>query len=269
MIISASRRTDIPAFYSKEFMAYVRKGMVNVKNAGLVSLQSEAVDCFVFWTKDAAPMLRYTEELTKLGYQYYFQFTINNYPVQLEPKVPELAYRLQTFKMLSQEIGPERVIWRYDPIVVTEQYPLGWHLDQIAYIAKELEGHTRRLVISFLDTYGKVKERIDQLGIKVCDVGKMVTENPGPIGKVATFCDRLLNIAKLRGMEVYSCAEMLGNYGIQPGACIDGDYINRMFRLNINHRKDKTQRQICRCDESIDIGTYHTCKHGCVYCYGM
>ncbi|HHW18955.1 MAG TPA: DUF1848 domain-containing protein [Firmicutes bacterium] len=169
MIVSASRRTDIPAFFSNWFVERVKAGYFCVRNPfnpGQVkaySLLPEDVDLIVFWTKNPQPLLPYLDLLDSLGYRYYFQFTLNDYPGILEPRVPPLNQRLDAFRKLSDRAGKERVIWRYDPIVLSSLTPSDYHLERIQNLAEQLTGYTDRLVISFLDFYGKVKRRLKRI----------------------------------------------------------------------------------------------------------
>ena len=144
MILSVSRRTDIPAFYADWFFKRIKEGFVYVRNpmnihqVSSISLSPEVVDCIVFWTKNPAPMLPRLEELN--GYDYYFQYTINAYDKDAEPCIPPLEERLRTFRTLSERLGKERVIWRYDPIIFTDRYTTSYHLEQFTRIAHELAG---------------------------------------------------------------------------------------------------------------------------------
>lgn len=161
-IISASRRTDIPAFYAEWFMNRIREGCCYVPNPMYpsqktkpISLKADDVEIIVFWTRNPAPLMKYLPELDKLGYKYYFQYTIIGYPKDIDPKSPDVEEAIETFKKLSTGIGKERVIWRYDPIFFSNMTSQKWHIEQISNISDELAEYTERVVISFIDGYRK------------------------------------------------------------------------------------------------------------------
>lgn len=274
MIISASRRTDIPAFYSEWFMNRIRAGFfvsVNPFNPGqrqTVSLAPRDVEAIVFVSKNPGPLIKYLTELDKRGYNYIFQFTLNDYPEVFEPRVPSLQLRVDIFKRLSSQIGPEKIIWRYDPIIVSNITTVDYHIDCIARLAGELRGFSSRMIISFLDLYEKVKYRLDSLekehGIRVTDI--CAPRNEAEFHRLS---QNLGQIAHQNGFEIYSCSEKadLAQFGIEHGSCIDGGYLNKLFTLNIPLKKSRSQRPECQCVTSVDMGVYHTCKFNCRYCY--
>ncbi len=262
MILSASRRTDIPAFYSEWFYQRVREGFVCVRNpvnahqVSRIPISPEVVDCIVFWTKNAAPML---DQLARLDeYDYYFQFTINNYGRETESCVPELSERLETFMRLSEKIGRARVIWRYDPVIFTNQYTKEYHLKAFEQIATALRGYTEKCVISFVDVYAKNKKNMELLAPYEVDTTELLE-----------FSKKIAVIAKDNGMTVGSCAERIDLHecGIEHNCCIDKNLIESIIGCKLKVSKDKNQRQECGCMESVEIGTYNTCKNGCKYCY--
>ena len=169
MIISASRRTDIPAFYSQWFFNRIKEGYVlvpnpfNPKMISKVSLHPAVVDCIVFWTKNAKPLLPYLEEIHDRGYDFYFQFTVNDYEAEgYEPRVPPLAERIETFAALSRRWGPERVVWRYDPICLAEGLDADGVMERIRRVGDALAPYTRQLVFSFVDVgaYAMVQRNV-------------------------------------------------------------------------------------------------------------
>jgi hypothetical protein len=268
-IISASRRTDIPAFYAKWFINRIRAGFCTVPNplnkaqVSRVSLRPEDVLVFVFWTRYPKPLMEYLDELDKREYRYYFQFTLMDNPPELDPKMPPLERRLETFKRLADKIGREKVIWRYDPIVISEKTSPEFHLATYSKIIKELKDYTRRSVISIVDLhYRKIKDRI-----------QLLQKNGTPIvewqDEFGTFVKQIAGIAQENGLEIQSCAEAidLKKYGILPGKCIDDELIKRVFGIEVPHQKDPAQREACHCVISRDIGMYDSCLFGCVYCY--
>lgn len=268
MIISASRRTDIPAFYADWFFRRLEEGFVvtrnpfNTKQLSKIHLDNEVVDAIVFWTKDPRPMLDKLELLDKSGIAYYFQFTITPYERDIEPNLPEDKRELiDTFIRLSDSLGPDRVIWRYDPVLFSDKYTLDFHREAYDRCAQLLSGRTKTSVISFLDMDYNNTKKIGNLGIR-----------DGSVEEKIAVATAIAESAAKYGMAVQSCAEDidLDALGITHGKCIDGDLIELISGKKFaakRKEKDKTQRQLCGCVASIDIGTYNTCKHGCTYCY--
>ncbi|MGX1983241.1 uncharacterized protein DUF1848 [Thermolongibacillus altinsuensis] len=276
MIISASRRTDIPAFFSKWFMERIRSGYYvkvnpyNSKQKKMVSLAVEDVDVIVFWTKNPKPLMPHLKTLDELGYRYYFQFTLNDYPKALEPSVPSLKSRIQIFKDLSNLIGAEKVIWRYDPIIISNETTVNDHIERFERIAAEIGPYTKRVVISFLDMYGKVEAKLKKLreehGLVFTDI-----TSPDYRAELHRLMNHFATVASRYSLEMYSCAEKmdLGQYGVQHGACIDIKLIQKIFGSELRFKKDPYQRSECLCAESEDMGVYDTCKFNCTYCYAV
>ncbi len=270
MIISASRRTDIPAFYAEWFMNRIRAAYCTVvnpynrKQVSYVSLQPEDLDVIVFWTKNPEPLLKHLKELDDRGYRYYFQYTLNGYPRTIEPNLPGIEKEIQTFKRLAGLIGPDKVIWRYDPIIISNTTGMDYHKKQIHHIARELEGSTKRLVVSSVDEYRKARANFDRLENQALFVKRQVTEPD-----VQELIKYIVALARNRKMEAFSCAEILNlsPFGLVPGKCIDDCYIKKVFGINVISEKDKSQRLECGCVTSKDIGAYDSCLHGCQYCY--
>lgn len=263
MILSVSRRTDIPNYYSEWFFNRIKDGFVCVRNpmnahqVSKIDISPEVVDCIVFWTKNPKPMISRLDELR--GYEYYFQFTLTGYGTDVECNVPHKKDRMiPIFQELSDKIGEKRVIWRYDPIIFTKKYTPEYHLKAFEQIARALRGYTKKCVISFVDIYAKNKKNMDML-----DVYEI--EKP----ELLEFSKRMSKIAKENGMTIGSCAEVidLDECGIGHNCCIDKALIERIIGCRLKVEKDKSQRQECGCMESIEIGTYNTCKNGCKYCY--
>lgn len=271
MIISASRRTDIPTFYSEWFMNRIKEGFcytVNPNNPKMVrriELKPSMVEAFIFWTKNPRPMFSKLPHLDDFGFSYVFLFTLNNYPKYLEPNIPDLENRIDSFKYLASKLGPERVIWRYDPIILTSSITAEFHISNFQYLCSRLQGFTSRIIVSFLDSYQFVPNRIKAsipLGDELYEFSEM-------IDIVYQISEQLSQIASIYNMEIYSCAEIfeLNNAGILPGACIDGLYLTKIFGRPFSTKKDKGQRPECNCVISTDIGQYNTCRHRCTYCY--
>lgn len=269
MIISASRRTDIPAFYADWFMERIRAGHCDVANpynrnqVSRVSLKPADVDVIVFWTRNPAPLLPHLAELDARGLRYYFQVTLMANPSLLDPGSRPLEESIRTFTALSDRIGPARVIWRYDPIVLSNLTDPAFHRETFAFIATALNGRTQRVVISFVDLYKSILARMRRLessGLRL-----MPAEGPHLPGLARS----LVEIAGSHGMSLFSCAEKidLQPFGVKPGKCVDDRLIAELFGLTVPHRKDPHQRAACGCIPSRDIGTYDTCPNHCVYCY--
>ncbi len=266
MIISVSRRTDIPAFYSKWFMNRIKDGYVlvqnpyNTKQIRKVFLTPFQVDAIVFWTRNAKPLIPYLDDLDKLGYNYYFQYTITGYKRELERFTPSPQKAIETFIELSDKIGKEKVIWRYDPIILSDYSSYNEHLRLFEKISNMLENKTDKVVISFADSYKKITNNLKNIGYKD------ILENKK---ELYLFCEELSNIVKDRNIQIETCTEEidLSIFGINPTKCIDDKLLDKLFNKNLCAIKDKNQRKECGCVESIDIGMYNTCSHGCVYCY--
>ena len=266
MIISASRRTDIPAFYSEWFMNRIKEGYVIVRNPmnnklSRVLLTPELVDCIVFWTKNPIPMLPRLGELK--DYCYYFQVTLTGYGRDIECHLPDKKKELiPAFQRLSDTIGPEKVIWRYDPILVNDTYHVDYHLRAFDQIAKALNGYTEKCVISCVDTYTKNLKAMQRLGVQELDKKQM-----------RELAASLRDIAAANNMVIATCAERidLGDLSIEHNACIDKTLIERITGGKIKdtkkNLKDAGQRPECGCMPSKEVGAHNTCGNGCVYCY--
>jgi len=272
MIISASRRTDIPAFYAEWFINRLRAGYCTVPNpfnpeqVAQVSLKPEDVDVIVFWTRNPRPLFPHLAELDERGYRYYFQYTLLNNPPPLDPKSPPLETSLKTFQELARQAGPERVIWRYDPIVFTTLTGADFHQEAYTQIANALRGYTIRSVISLMDLYPKTKKRLSGMAERGAELLPVSYTSEAWFPKLI---HSLVQIATDNAMEIVSCAEEidLAPYGVRPGKCVDDEYIQRVFGIDVTHAKDPSQRHACGCVVSKDIGMYNSCLFGCSYCY--
>ncbi len=263
MILSVSRRTDIPNYYSEWFLDRLKEGYLYVRNPinihqiSKITLSPEVIDCIVFWTKNPQPMLAKLHELEP--YPYYFQFTLTGYGNDIEPHVPhKKEIIIPAFRTLSRKIGKERVIWRYDPIIFTDKYSPAYHVKAFAQIAKKLHGCTSKCVISFVDIYMKNIKNM-----------KTLHSFSLPENDLRSFLKEIAFIAQNHDIKIASCAETidLSSCKIEHNSCIDKELIEKITGCKIQAKKDKNQREACGCMESIDIGTYNTCKNGCLYCY--
>lgn len=259
MIISASRRTDIPAFYSDWFINRLTEGYALIPNPrnpnrlGRVELSPQNVDCISFWTKNPIPMFDKFSSLTAKGYAFYIQFSLTPYENAIEVNLPPKAELLQAFIKMSKEIGAKRSVWRYDPIIIDERHSVCWHLKQFSAICGRLQGYTERCVISFVDPYKSLFNKYRALSSN-----EMIMVASG-----------ISEIANSHGITLYTCAEEvdLTQFGIRHGSCIDKQLIEEIIGQRIAAKIDANQRASCCCIESVDIGAYDTCSHGCTYCY--
>lgn len=259
MILSASRRTDLPACYPEWFMNRLREGEAVIPNpyhagrASRLRLSPETVDCIVFWSKNPAPLEPFLPEIDSMGYPFYFEFTITAFGSELECGLPPKQEVVETFLRLSRLLGPERVDWRFDPIMVCEAYPLEWHLERFERLCRQLAGATRRCIISFADSYAHSNSRIFPM-----------TE-----AKMRKAAQGLSDIAGAFSLPLFTCAETidLSEFGVGHASCIDRDKIERLLGCEIDVKKDPGQRPACGCMASVDLGAYHTCLNGCAYCY--
>ncbi len=265
MILSASRRTDIPAYYGDWFMNRLREGYALVRNpmnphqVSRVELSPESTECIVFWTKNPSDnFIEQLHEIDKLGYKYYFQYTITPYLYEIEKNVDNPNRSIERFIKLSKQIGRDKVVWRYDPIFINKEYNLGLHKFAFEFMAERLSLYTDRCVISFLDSYPKIKCNLEKEGIE--DVTKE---------QMLEIAKSFSEIARKYKIELQTCSEEieLSEYGIKHGCCIDLEMINRIAGKKYKALKDKSQRGMCGCIASVDIGAYDTCPNGCIYCY--
>lgn len=305
VIISASRATDIPAFYAKWLFNRLAKGHCiwrNPFNQNTMYISFRNCRAIVFWTKNPGPILPYLQELDKRGIHYYFQVTLNNYEQEgFEPYLPSIDNRIETFKQLSSIIGKERVIWRFDPLIVTQQTTPRELLVRIKDIGSRLKGYTDKLVFSFVDikTYKKVQNKLLQ------ETNLFTTENiaAGELSLVQRqeIIEGLVELREIWGREGWQltlatcCEEIdLDLYGIEHNRCVDEELMKRTFSedeefLYYLHTlkwpqrdmfgalpilpekqkkvKDPGQRKVCGCMLSKDIGMYDTCPYLCTYCY--
>lgn len=260
MIIQTGSRTDIPAFYADWFAGRLKEGYVYVRNPYNMTritkyiLDPSVVDIISFCTKNPQPMLKYMDLLKPYGMYWYV--TITGYGRDIEPNVPDIADVVETFKRLSEIVGPDSIGWRYDPIFLDEKYTREYHLEKFSEIAQELDGYTHDCVISFIDIYQKVKKNFpDAKPLKKADrlyLGENMTK-----------------IAKSHKMTMRPCGE--GNeleiFGADCCGCMNQPIYEKAIHNTLNFPKVKNARTTCACFLSNDIGMYNTCLHMCKYCY--
>lgn len=263
MILSVSRRTDIPSYYSEWFFNRIKAGYVYVRNPmnphriSEVSLSPDVVDGIVFWTKNPTPMLNRLDLLK--DYAFYFQFTLNPYSSDVEKNVPSKSEIIMpTFQKLSSAVGKERVVWRYDPILLSEKYTLQYHIKYFRKLCDKLADYTEKCTISFIDLYKNIHRQISSLGITALSHDQ-----------IEELMGQFSEIAKDHGIYIDTCAEEidLDQFGIKHASCIDAHRLEHIGNYKLDIERDPNQRAACSCVASIDIGAYNTCKNGCVYCY--
>lgn len=305
-IVSASRSTDIPAFYADWFFHRLKTGYSAWTNPfnGVKSYVSYNNTRFiVFWSKNPRPLIKHLPDLIERQINCYIQYTLNDYEIEkLETGVPPLHQRIETFKELSDKIGKKAVIWRFDPMILTDEIGIDKLLEKIENIGNQLHKYTDKLVFSFADisNYKKVQTNLKHNNIPYKEWTSEQMED---------FAQKLSIMNKTNGwnLKLATCAEQsdLQKYGIEHNRCIDGDLIvqlawqdkilmdfmkvnielaqQNLFETNISpqgsiplpgnryffstHKKDPGQRKFCSCMTAKDIGEYNTCPHLCEYCY--
>jgi hypothetical protein len=278
LIVSASRRTDIPAFHAEWFFGRLRVGHAKWVNpfSGMPQLVSFAkTRAIVFWTKNSRPVFSHLEELDRWGIGYYFQCTLNDYEAEgLEPGVPPLRDRIAAFQELSRRVGSSRVIWRYDPLLLADGLDVTRLVERVTWVGERISPFTERLVIAFADIerYAKVRGRLRRFGRGCREL---------TVDEMLVFAGKLTEATAGWGLQIATCAEAidLSRHGIGRNKCVDDALLERLFphdaelmnflgpkedRLRLT---DKGQRKECGCIVSKDIGTYDTCPHACRYCY--
>jgi DNA repair photolyase len=290
VIISASRSTDIPAFYGEWFVNRWKAGYIkwiNPFNQKPLYVSFEKARAVVFWTKNPAPMFKHFEFLDKEVKNYYFQYSLNDYDQEgFEANVAPIEKRIAIFKELSKKIGKEKVVWRYDPLILTKDIDVPKLLRRIKRVGDELCNYTEKLVFSFADigVYKKVQNNLSETNYIEFDIHTM-----------KEFASGLQELNKKWNLEISTCSEHidLDVYGITHNKCIDDDLMIKLFSedkelmdflgvevvqpslFDLDEKvdrkliklKDKGQRKECGCIMSKDIGQYNTCPHGCNYCY--
>ena len=263
MIISASRRTDIPTYYSEWFFNRLREGYVLVRNPmnarqiSRISLSPEAVDGIVFWTKNPVPMLSRLGELEP--YPYYFQFTLTAYGRDVEPNLPgKNGVLIPAFQELSRMAGRERVVWRYDPIFLSDRYTVEYHCRYFRVLAAKLGEYTEKCTVSFLDFYRSTARNMRSLHIREMTAAQQ-----------REMMERFSEIAGEYGLYIDTCSEAISleDLGISHASCVDRERLERIGGYRLKVGRDRDQREECGCAASVDIGAYDTCGNGCLYCY--
>jgi hypothetical protein len=269
MIISASYKTDIPTFYGEWFINRLRAGycrMVNPygKQVYRVDLTPEAVDGFVFWTKNLGPFLKYLPEVHQRGYAFMVQYTINGYPRSLEFSVMDAIRSIEHMKRLVDTYGRNVAVWRYDTIVFSSATPLEFHRRNFEALARALEGTTDEVIVSFAQVYKKTLRNMNWAAKEF----RFAWEDPSDEVKY-NLAAELAQIARASRMQLSMCAQrQFLAPGVADARCVDCHRLSKIAGRPIQ-AKQKGNRQDCGCFASRDIGDYDTCPHGCVYCYAV
>ncbi len=259
MILSASRRTDLPAFYGEWLENRLREGRVlapnpyNPHQVRDLRFTPEDIDCVVFWTKNAGPFLPRLPRIREMGYPFYFQHTLTPYGPELEPGLPDKRQVLSFMRRIGETYGPDSLVWRYDPILTRGKWTAERHLEAFGQLCRGMEGAAGRCIISFLDIYARMERGFSPVSPE--DVEKLAAG----IGK----------IAEEYRLPVSACCEEgdFSRWGIGKSACIDPALAEKAAGRPVPTQKDRNQREGCGCAASVDIGMYGACRHGCRYCY--
>jgi uncharacterized protein DUF1848 len=275
VIVSASFRTDIPAFYGRWFINRLRAGACEVRNPYggqiyTVSLTREDVDGFVFWTKNIGPFLRHLPEVRERGFPFIVQHTINGYPRALESRVAHDSRTIGYVRRVSATYGSDVVVWRYDPILLSSLTPPDWHRRRFASLARRLEGATNEVTVSFAQVYQKTRRNLNAAA-REHGFTWDEHERVAPDDLRALLVD-LAQIAAAHGMRMTACSQraLLIPGLISEARCVDAERLARVAGAPLPGKaRLKGNRPECGCYESRDIGAYDTCPHGCVYCYAV
>jgi hypothetical protein len=267
-IISASRRTDIPAFYHEWIISRIKNGYCLWKNPFggqiyRVPLTIDEVILFVFWSRDYGNFITPMQELFEKDYEFYGHFTINSYPKSLDPYVPSTEVAIEQFSKLAKQYGPHKFHWRYDPIMLTTKTDRKFQLRNFENLCKKLKGKTRRCYFSFTTFYKKTNQNLARAASKY----NFLYWEPDPEEKI-DISRSLAQIAENYGIEMYSCCdESLTGKNIVKAQCVNINGYEFRKKIGPLNKKHKPTREGCGCIESTDIGAYDTCPHGCAYCY--
>ncbi len=260
MILNTGSRTDIPAYFSNWFYNRIKEGYVLVRNpyyptqVTRYELNPEVVDVLVFCTKNPEPMLERLEELSDF-FSFWF-VTITPYEKEIEPYVPDKKDVIYHFQRLSEQVGVDRISWRYDPIFITEKYSVDYHIKSFAAMAEKLKGYTKQCVVSFIDLYEKTKRNF--LAAKAVTVIEQ-----------EQLIDAFSKIAGEYKMQIHLCCEdvSLIREHVDAEGCMTKGIFEKALHGTLKVPKMKSAREGCSCLLGADIGMYNTCGHGCLYCY--
>ena len=273
MIVSASHRTDIPAFYGAWFHERLEAGFARAANPFggkpyTVALGPAAVDGFVFWTRNARPFLSVLAEVRRRGFPFVIQHTLTAYPRGLDRFVPEAGRILPVLERIAGEYGPDALVWRYDPVVLSGATPAGFHRENFARLARALEGRVDEVVFSFVHPYAKTRRNLAAAGRR-----SGFTWRDPPDDEKRSLLGELAAAAAAFGMRPTLCAQPhLAAASLSPARCVDAGRLSRVA-AEMGHAAveapEHGNREGCACHRSRDIGAYETCPHGCAYCYAV
>ena len=256
MIISASRRTDIPSSHNKWFLNRLKEKFVITQNPisknkfYKIPLNKNIVDIIVFWSKN--PNIDFLKEVKDLGYEFYINFTITPYEKNIEKNIPDKNLLIKNFQKISKLFGKEKIVWRYDPIILNDDFDINYHINNFNNFADSLNGYTDECIFSFIQIYKKIKDNI---------------KNTDNNEDKTLLIKAIKEISEKNNIKLKACSQDFYNIIIEKSACIDKERIQKILGYNIKEKKDKSQRKLCNCIESIDIGMYNTCPNECIYCY--
>lgn len=268
-IISASRRCDIPAFAADWFLQQLDQGFCDVANpfnpkqVSRVSLRPEDVAAFIFWSRNPAPFAAAIKLLAGLHLPFGFMITITGYGRELEPFCPSLPTATEGLQNLAAQIGPQRIIWRYDPIIISDRLDFAWHLQNFAKLARLIAPMVSGCIISLIDYYRK-----SERNLKNC--GHQFMRMPEKDSEFSQFLAQLADIACRHGLRLSACCETDAAFaaaGIAATGCINSAWLEKITAQRFDLPRHKGQRPDCNCIFTRDIGSYDTCRHGCRYCY--
>ena len=269
MIVSASYKTDIPAFYGDWFMRRLNAGFCRMVNpyghqAYTVPLTSDAVDGFVFWTRNSSPFMGALKKTESLGFPFVVQYTITGYPRALDAATIRPEQAVSHLREIARSYGPHAGVWRYDPIIFSSLTPAEWHRENFARLAGSLTGTVDEVVVSVAQVYRKTARNMAQAAQSF----DFEWRDPAASEKTALLGE-LAEIAADHGMKLTLCGqpELLAG-GVTEASCIDAARLSDAAGRTIS-AEHKPHRKTCACDASRDIGAYDTCPHGCAYCYAV
>ena len=283
LLISASRRTDLPAYYASWFKNRLEAGFCEYRtafsaNLYRVSLQREDVAGFVFWTRNGRPFLDVLKSLAKQEWPYICHYTLTGLPRRFEPRRPDVDHSLETMRAIAKLSGPQTLIWRYDPIVVSDLTPIEWHLERFGHLARSLEGATKQVLVSFIEPYLRTITNIpSDLHVKYRKpdperhktVVKRYTPEILETSKALAFLDTLQRRAADHGIRLAVCSnDEFVTETIPKARCMDRELFESVWGVRFDSKATPhPSRPGCACHESRDIGAPDSCPTGCLYCY--
>lgn len=261
MIVNVGGRTDIVNYYSEWLMNRIKDGFAYSRNplfqdnVSKISLKPEDVDCLMFCSKNYKPMLKYMKELNN-KYRIICHYTITAYDKDIEPNVPSIDESIKTLIELSKIIGKEKVLWRYDPILLTNKYTIKKHLEIFEYMAKQIAPFVQRCIFSFVEMYKKLEYNMPEIIPFTQDDKIKILKGIG-------------EISKKYNLYIQTCGTDENNekYGIHVSGCTTPEILEQANNVKYKSVKTKPMRKGCHCIPSRDIGAYDTCLNGCKYCY--